>query len=158
MLIKNHSLRKPNFKWPTYSSVSVPFLINQDAHSLMHRDEQSAWQAGSYSSLTPASVEWCNRTAGLLPFLPLLIPSFPISSPSPHHFFSFAYFVHYILSLSPFLSLPPFYHSPALLFFLSVSLFTQRPMFLCLHYTQLLPSINYLPTPHWLPHSLLSTQ
>lgn len=55
----------------------------------MHRDEQSAWQAGSYSSLTPASVEWCNTTAGPLPFLPLLIPSFPISSPFPHLFHSF---------------------------------------------------------------------
>lgn len=100
MLIKNRRLRKPNLAVLLYSqrytgshflwlsgphSVSVPFLINQDRHSLMHRDEQSAWQAGSYSSLTPASAEWCNRTAGLLPFLLLLIP-FPHFLPSPHLF------------------------------------------------------------------------
>lgn len=44
-------------------SKSAPSLTNQDAYPLMHRDEQSAWQAGSYSSLTLASKEWCNRTA-----------------------------------------------------------------------------------------------
>lgn len=54
-------------------SESAPSLINRDAYPLMHRDEQSAWQAGSYSFLTPASAECYNRTAGPLPFLLLLL-------------------------------------------------------------------------------------
>lgn len=47
----------------------------------MNRDEQSAWQAGKYSFLTPTSTEWCNRTTTPVPFSSpyavLIPPSFP---------------------------------------------------------------------------------
>lgn len=79
-------------------SGSAPSLINQDAYSLVQWDEQSAWQAGSYSFLTPASTEWCNRTAGSLPFL-LFFLCFPLP---------------YIYS--PFLALSCFLFPPSLLF------------------------------------------
>lgn len=133
-------------------SESAPSLINRDAYPLMHRDEQSAWQAGSYSFLTPASAEWCNRTAGPLPFL---LPCFPLRlSQSPPCTLPrslllpcLLFLTHSLSSLFSFLSLPP---SPLYFYLLAPSLSPspfQRAMFPCLHYTQLLPSINYLPTP-----------
>lgn len=127
-------------------SVSAPFLINQDMYPLMHRDEQSAWQAGSYSFLTPASTEWCNRTAG-----PYSFSSFSCCLPiSP----VFLFLSVLLCTIPPFIILTPLFIP-----LLSWLLFTrslvhpdnlalsQRPVFPCLHYTQLLPSINYLPTP-----------
>lgn len=80
----------------------------------MHRDEQSAWQAGSYSFLTPDSAEWCNRTAGPLPFLlpcfalPLsfLFPS-PFSPQLSFYLPSIPFPTHSLSSLFPFLSQSP---------------------------------------------------
>lgn len=122
---------RPTWQWCLYSqrcrgshfmwlsgphSDSAPSLINQDAYPLMHRDEQSVWQAGSYSFLTPASAEWCYRTAGPLPFLSL--PCFPLSkSPllcvpfltlsSSLICSSLLFSAHSHSSLFSFLSLPP---------------------------------------------------
>lgn len=59
-------------------SESAPSLINRDTYPLMHRDEQSGWQAGSYSFLTSAHTV-IHRTAGPLPFLLLLLHHLPLS-------------------------------------------------------------------------------
>lgn len=149
MLLVFPKMHKQPFSAP--QSESTPSLINQDAYPLMHRDEQSAWQAGSYSFLTPANGEWCNRTAGPLPFPSLTVSSHLCTLPLtllP----GLLFLAHSLSSLFSFLSLSSLSHfcSPIhwlpLFHPLDISP-TQRPMFPCLHYTQLLPSINYMPTP-----------
>ena len=126
----------------------------------MHRDERSAWQAGSYSFLTPACAEWCNTTAGPPPSLSSC-PSSPASlsqSPLctlPHRL---------LISLSPrppiYRTLPlfiiPFPVSPpppplllslllftgSLSFSLSISLQPRGPCFLaCITHNYFHPSI-----------------
>lgn len=94
-------------------SESAPFLINQDVYPLMHRDEQSAWQAGSYSFLTPAHTAWCNGTAAPSLFLLFLLPSlqacslYSFSHSLPISLPSLLIFAHCLSSLFPFLSLTP---------------------------------------------------
>lgn len=79
----------------------------------MHRDEQSAWQAGSYSFLTPASAEWCNRKAGPLssssPASPSLSPlcTLPRSLLMSIFLPSLLFLAHSLSSLFSFLSLSP---------------------------------------------------
>lgn len=145
----------------------APSLINQDAYSLVQWDEQSAWQAGSYSFLTPASTEWCNRTRGPLPFLLLL---FFLCFPLPYIYSPFCALSCFLFppsllfpAQSPSPSTTPSSHTHAHLYSLalsrslpvslSLSLF-QSPLFPNLHYTQLRPSIIHLLT-LWLPHFLL---
>lgn len=117
----------------------------------MHRDEQSVWQAGSYSFLTPASTDWYKQNSRPPPSPPPpMLPSFPSLLSVSFSALSLSlpcclFLAHSPCSLSP----PPpslsvYSYSPSL--FLPISPpFFQRPVFLYLHYTQLLPSINYLP-------------
>lgn len=142
-------------------SESAPFLINQDVYPLMHRDEQSAWQAGSYSFLTPAHTAWCNGTAAPSLFLLFLLPSlqacslYSFSHSLPISLPSLLIFAHCLSSLFPFLSLTPpqLQFTSFLSFSLSISLFPRGPCFVaCITHNYFHPSIICLllfsyPTP-----------
>lgn len=97
----------------------------------MHRDEQSVWQAGSYSFLTPASADWYKQNSRPPPSPPPPPPCFPHSqvyflcpSLSLAAFFLHTHPVHYtppppslsVYSYSPSLFLPispPFFFPEA---------------------------------------------
>lgn len=92
-------------------NISALSLLNQDIYPPMHRDEQTVWQAGSYSFLTPASTEEKNSSPHLSSISPYLVSFLcPLS-------FSLDFYLFYYpplpypstpihsLSLSPFPSL-----------------------------------------------------
>lgn len=114
----------------------------------MHRDEQSGWQAGSYSFLTSAHTV-IHRTAGPLPFLLLLLHHLPLSLSTLFSVSFLALFLPSLLFVAHSLStlvppLPPSLDSYSLAhpFSLPISLLSRGPCFLtCITHNYFHPSI-----------------